>query len=95
MPIGSDNIPMKPISLETPVAELRDDLRSLLRREARLDDAGINCALKDSEDMTCLACPVSQADNDESAKCALCRIGQAQEVTVATLLVAQEQQRGL
>jgi hypothetical protein len=94
MTIGSQHIPMKPISLDTPVAELRDDLRSLLRREARLFDAGMTCDLKDAPDMNCLACPVSQADNPDVPKCALCRIGQAQEVTLATLLAAERRQRG-
>lgn len=77
---------MKPISLETPEPELREYLGSLIRREARLSDAGMTCALKDQDDMSCLACPLNQAENDDEPKAALCRIGMAQEVTCAHLL---------
>jgi hypothetical protein len=77
---------MKPISLDTPEPELRDYLGSLIRREARLSDAGMTCALKDQDDMSCLACPLNEAENDDEPKAALCRIGMAQEVTCAHLL---------
>lgn len=95
MTIGAKDISMKPISLDTPVPELQDHLRCLVRQEARLFDAGTTCALKDSDDMSCLACPVSEADNPDVPKCALCRLGQDEEVTLATLLAAQRQQRGV
>lgn len=77
---------MKPISLETPTAELHDYLGGLTRREARLSDAGMTCALKDQDDMSCLACPLNYSENDDEPKAALCRIGMAQEVTCAHLL---------
>lgn len=78
--------PMKPISLETPEPELHDYLGSLTRREARLFDAGITCDLKDQDDMSCLGCPLNEAENDDEPMAALCRIGMAQEVTCAHLL---------
>lgn len=82
-------VPMKPISLDTPQAELRDYLAGLTRREARLSDAGMTCDLKDQDDMSCLACPLNEAENDDEPKAALCRIGMAQEVTCAHLLAQQ------
>jgi hypothetical protein len=77
---------MKPISMDTPEAELRESLASLTKREARLFSADITCELKEQDDMSCLACPLNESENDAEPKQALCRIGMTQEVTCAHLL---------
>lgn len=81
-----------PISVEDGVATLRDRLGQLVQREARLDSIGITCPLKDCEDMTCLACPFTEAGNDEERKAALCQIGQQQEIVLAHLLAAKSRE---
>jgi len=75
-----------PISLDTPTPELRKRLESLLSFEGRLDARGITCPLKDLPDASCLACPVSKADDPNVPKCALCRVGIGQELVVNALL---------
>lgn len=86
MTTGTEEIPMRAISVETPTEDLREYLRSLNRREARLDATGITCPIKDNPEMSCLACPVSKANDLDDPKAALCRIGKAQEKTVAVAL---------
>lgn len=84
--ICSEDIPMRKVSIDTPEADLRNYLGALVRGEARLFDAGITCDLKDQDDMSCLACPLSKAKDPDDPKSALCRRGQAQEVVTSTLL---------
>lgn len=83
--------PLPPIDLSTDQGTLREYLGSLLSQEASLFDAGVTCPIKDKDDTTCLACPVSAARDFGIPKGQLCRVGQEQE-RVATVLVAQ---RGL
>lgn len=90
-----DDVRMGPISLDTPVAQLNTDLAALDRREARLFDAGITCELKRDPYMSCLACPVSKAQDDSDVKCGLCRIGVTQEVTTAMLLAKEREADGV
>lgn len=80
-----------PVSIDTDSAELQNRLCVSLRREARLFDGGITCEFKEMPDFSCLACPFSEADDEESKKCALCRIGSDQEV-ISTLLLAKQRQ---
>lgn len=81
LPFGS-----MPVSLDCTTAELDSRISDLLRREARLDDMGVSCALRDCSESTCLACPVSKLGDPDSPLSALCRIGQEQERVVTMRL---------
>lgn len=75
-----------PISLDSPRPQLRQRLDSLVKYEGQLDARGITCPLKDLPDASCLACPVSQADNPEHSKCVLCRVGIEEELVLSALV---------
>jgi hypothetical protein len=87
---GVDGQPdwMFPISTEDAPEELQRLLGIVVRSEGRLGSIGVTCAIKDSPETTCLACPLSQANNPKSPKCQLCRAGCEQE-RLSTLLLAQ------
>jgi hypothetical protein len=65
----------------------------LLARENFLFNKGVTCAIKDSDETSCHACPVSEAKNLSCRLGALCRLGREQE-EVLTELVALRVKRG-
>lgn len=75
------------IDLREPGAALNLRLRELLYREARLYERSITCAIKDSAESTCHACPMSEAHNVSTSLGALCRLGREQEVVLTELAV--------
>lgn len=80
-----DELPMVVATIDTPEDELRERLVISVRREARLYQAGISCELKDNAEVTCLACPYSEAENPESKKSGLCRLSKSQDVLLTLL----------
>lgn len=82
------NMPVADVSITTEPAELRRMMGISLKREARLDAAGITCDLKECQEYTCLACPFNGCHDDENPKQTLCRIGMEQDI-LSTLLLAQ------
>lgn len=81
------------ISIETPSEELRRLLGIVVSSEMRMGAKGLTCAIKDSPETTCLACPLSRANDDSSPKRHLCRAGREQE-RLSTLLLAQRAKNG-
>lgn len=85
-----------PVDLSTPTPVLRERIDELLHREGNLFDCGITCPLKDLPDATCLACPVSRADETReeiTREGLLCQIGQEQERVLMLLLAQQHGER--
>lgn len=80
--------PLPPIDLATPTPQLREHLGSLVNQEASLFNEGVTCAIRDRDESTCLACPVSASNDYSNPMGKLCRVGQEQE-RVLTVLVAQ------
>lgn len=74
----------KPIDLSTGVPFLHDRLGELVREEGSLFAAGVTCAVKDSRDASCSACPI-RSDDPFDPRSALCAVGVQQE-RVLTLL---------
>ena len=85
--IDSTN-PVAGISMETPPEELQRMLSLSVKREARLDAAGITCDLKDCSEMSCLACPFNKCGDDNDPKQTLCRVGMEQTI-ISAYLIAQ------
>lgn len=83
-------MPVSGVCLETPVEELHRMLSISIRREARLDAAGVTCALKEKAECSCLACPFNKSQDDHDPKQSLCRIGMEQNI-LTTYILAQEQ----
>lgn len=73
---------------ETPIEELQRLLGLTVRSQNRMMSAGVDCELRWRSDTTCLACPLSEADNESSPKCHLCRTSTQEEV-LTTLLAAK------
>lgn len=84
---SSGTMTAAPLSLDLSLDELSQRLRNLFRREGRLFDEGVVCAIKDNPEGTCLGCPLNEAKAD-SAKGALCTIGCEQE-RVQTMVLAK------
>lgn len=75
------------VDLRDPAAALELRLIELVRREDRLTGVDVTCPIKDRNDTTCHACPVSQAHDRRSALGSLCRIGREQETALTELAV--------
>lgn len=88
MPMTANTDWRLPVNFDTPSEELQQRLGRLYAREGRLFNAGITCPVKDSPETSCNACPFSQAEKPDEARCGLCRIGIDQE-RIQTLLIAQ------
>lgn len=73
------------LDLRDPRARLELRVTELLHREQNLDRAGVTCAIKDRDDTTCHACPVSCAHNPAQALSALCKVGREQEAVLTEL----------
>lgn len=78
-----------PIRLDGPRASLDRELVELVRAEARLFEAGVECRIKNRKDTCCTACPIA---GEDPAIAELCRVGRAQE-RVCTTLVARRHGR--
>jgi len=81
-----------PITLHADFAELNERLIGLVNTESGLYNAGITCAIRDRQDTTCLACPIS-AHEEKTELAALCRCGREQERVSTELAVAREAKR--
>lgn len=81
------------IDLSDRTAVLKSRVGQLLAREGFLDKKGVTCAIKESDETSCHACPVSEAHDLTTNLGALCRIGREQE-EVLTELVALRINRG-
>ena len=75
------------IDLRDPKAGLQMRLEELIQREANLYEHQITCPIKDRNDTTCHACPVSKAGDPDAALGVLCRVGREQETTLTELAV--------
>lgn len=76
------------VGLESPVEEIHRLLGLTVRSQNRMFNAGVDCELRWRGDTSCLACPLSEADNPESPKCHLCR-SSIQEERLETILAAK------
>jgi hypothetical protein len=68
-----------PLGLDCSLPDLRTRIKKLLDRERFLFDMGIVCPIKDRCDTSCLACPLNSANNPDSQRGRLCKIGVEQE----------------
>lgn len=78
----------QPIDLSQDTAKLHASLEALLRRESRLYNMGIRCALKDRDDTCCSACPLAQDHDAESRLGDLCATGKEQERVLMRFVAA-------
>jgi hypothetical protein len=76
------------VGLESPVEELQRLLGLTVRSQNRMFNAGVDCHLRWRSDVSCLACPLSDAENPESPKHFLCRCSM-QEERLETILAAK------
>lgn len=83
-----------PIELIDGVATLNERLVELVHIEGMLYNAGVTCSVKDRDDTTCLACPISAHDDETSALRPLCRCGREEERVSTALAVEREARRG-
>lgn len=75
----------KPIDLSDNEGRLSARLVELLRREDRVEQGGITCALKGRSDTCCSACPVEKSANFEDELGVLCRVARERERVTAQL----------
>lgn len=84
-------IAQAPLTLDLGLDALRDKLVSLFNRERFLSDRmGLTCPIKDRCDTTCIACPLNEAHNPDSAKGRLCKVGVEQDQAETLLAVKLE-----
>lgn len=81
-----------PIDLSAERAELQQQVVDLVNEEARLFNMGVTCAIRDRQDTSCNACPVSQ-HAVSTPMSALCRVGRELEVVITTLAANHGQRR--
>lgn len=82
-----------PIHLGHEHAVLNERLLELVQVEGRLFNAGVTCAIRDRQDTSCSACPIS-AHEEDTQLAALCRCGREQERVATEMAVATEAKRG-
>lgn len=75
------------IKLTDPQGALTLRLVELVRREGRLYNAQITCAIKGDQHSCCHACPVSKAHVPADRLSALCKLGREQERVLTELAV--------
>jgi hypothetical protein len=76
------------IDLTGSEAQLAEQVADLLKREGRLWNQGVRCAIKqETENVCCSVCPLSQHANPDSDLHPLCKIGREQERTLTQLAV--------
>jgi hypothetical protein len=73
----------KPIQLNA-AGELRVRLHGLIDEERGLYERGIECAVKDRSDTSCLACPLNGRDE----RAPLCEIGERQDRLLTEIAIA-------
>lgn len=83
-----------PIVLHADHAEVNERLIALVQEEGRLHNAGIRCAIRDRDDTSCSACPLSAHEDPSSALHRLCQVGREQELLSTELAIATEAKRG-
>jgi predicted DNA-binding helix-hairpin-helix protein len=88
MSIVGNNDWLFPVDLETPMEELLRLHGLTMRSNNRMMNEGQDCELRWRGDVSCLACPLSEANNPSSAKSHLCRTS-TQEERLSTLLAAK------
>lgn len=88
MNLTADNDWLFPVTIETPMEELLRLHGLTSRTNNRLFNAGHDCELRWRGDVSCLACPLSEANNPGSPKCHLCRTS-IQEERLTTLMAAK------
>lgn len=71
-------------------AELVAAIEMTLRREQRLDAAGVTCPIKGAPGVCCSACPIARTDNMDPVT-ALCALGREQESLLTRDAVARSQ----
>lgn len=81
-----------PITLHPDFAALNEKLLQLVQVEGRLFNSGVRCAIKDRDDTSCSACPIS-AHQENTELAALCRCGREQERVQTEMAVAREAKR--
>lgn len=69
-----------PIRLDDEQAQLRVELVELVRREAELYTAGVECEIKYLADTSCHACPLNNRGE-------LCHVGRSEEAVCTRLAV--------
>lgn len=67
-------------------------LVELARREGRFTEINVTCEIKNRPDVTCLACPLSEAGDKESALGHICRIGREQEMVATEAVVLAQRE---
>lgn len=77
-----------PVGFDSPIEEIERLLGVTNRANTRMLNEGRDCDLRWRSDVSCLACPLSEAENPESAKCDICRTS-TQEERLTTLLAAK------
>lgn len=83
-----------PIDLRPSHAELTVRLKDLLESEGELFTRGVRCDLKEKDDSTCSACPISHHEEDGHPMATLCRIGREEESTVMDLYLLKRDAEG-
>jgi hypothetical protein len=78
-----------PVDLDTDETELFRLLGLTHKSQNRMFGDGIDCPIRWNPETSCLACPLSEADNPSSSKCQLCRTS-TQEEHLETVLVAKQ-----
>lgn len=81
-----------PITLHEDHAALNERMVELVQVESRLYNVGVTCSIRDRQDTSCNACPIS-AHEEETELAALCRCGREQERVATEMAVAVEAQR--
>lgn len=89
MNLTADNDWMFEVSLDSPIEELERLLGLTQRSNNRLMNAGQDCELRWQPEVSCLACPLSEANNPGVEKCHLCRTS-TQEERLTTILLAKQ-----
>lgn len=85
-PFATPHLSVTRIDLSDP-AVLQAKLTALMMLEGRLEERGVNCAIKDRPDSCCSACPLRGSARAEPIH-ELCNVGVAQERTVMSILAA-------
>jgi hypothetical protein len=76
---SSATMAYSPLSLDLTLDDIGERIKRLFRRERFLFDMGIECPIKDKCDTSCLACPLNEANNPDSSRGRLCKVGVEQE----------------
>lgn len=82
-----------PIVLTAPFAQLNERLIELVQIEGRLFNRGVRCAVKDRDDTSCNACPLSAHESKTDPLGELCRCGREQELVATQMAVGREAER--